>query len=436
MRIWFVLNWACRFLLAVLRKFISMYLTDTLYLNGEPCRLWIEVNPETVSLDCNNVQKAPLSVRFWMGEGSEKIALAAFLTLKVESVVGSSVTALYTYASPAAVSSYSYTIPSNNYPTANRISVYAYEDAARKKEIASKQVNIVVENPVPFPRSEAWATGLTYKNGEYLLLEDVIYMWGSRVPGNTSVSPKADLSSATPSGKWKSYQNWPLLATNIALIKFGLIGSAVFKDEYMYSQQGINAAGAATNDYTKFATDAFTPNLMLNFLTGEASFANKNITFGADGEIVCNKGIFKIGVQKIFREVSLNDYTSESFKANLVQGLNYVFTKSVGNDTHSMTLPASLDLDGFASEMYFYGNPGWVIISGENGEYPFMYNGMRVKQIKIGTFPRRLSLTARKSYLTDANYVEWWITNTNDYTLSGKVSDGRYNLATTVYYNS
>lgn len=79
-------------------------LTETFYLNAEAVRLWIEVNPETVSLDANNVQKAPLSIRFWMGEGSEKTALAAFLTLKVESVVGSSVTALYTYKSPAAVS--------------------------------------------------------------------------------------------------------------------------------------------------------------------------------------------------------------------------------------------------------------------------------------------------------------------------------------------
>mgnify|MGYP001470514058 CR=1 FL=1 len=268
MKIWYVLSWRFRALLAEMRKLTDMTLTETFYLNAEAVRSWIEVNPETVSLDANNVQKAPLSIRFWMGEGSEKTALTAFLTLKVESVVGSSVTALYTYKSPAAVSSYSYTIPASSYPTANRISVYAYEDAARTKEIGSKQVNIVVENPVPFPRSEPWSTRLTYKNGEYLLLDDVIYMWSSRVPGNTTVSPKADLSSSTPSGKWKSYQNWPLLATNIALIKFGLIGSAVFKDEYQYSQQGKTVAGIATSDYRRFGTDDFIPNLMLDFETG------------------------------------------------------------------------------------------------------------------------------------------------------------------------
>lgn len=30
-----------------------------------------------------------------------------------------------------------------------------------------------------------------------------------------------------------------------------------------------------------------------------------------------------------------------------------------------MTLPTSTDLDGFDSEMIFYGNPGAVMISGE-----------------------------------------------------------------------
>lgn len=240
---------------------------------AESERLWIGINPETVSLDANNVQASPLQVRFWAGEGSDKVAMSAYLTFRVESVVGSSVTKLFEDKPASKVSSYDYTIPSDKYATANRISIYAYEDAARTKEIGSKQVNIVVENPVPFPRSEPWSTGLTYKNGEYLLLDDVIYMWSSRVPGNTTVSPKADLSSSTPSGKWKSYQNWPLLATNIALIKFGLIGSAVFKDEYMYSQYGIDNNGNPSSDYRNFEKGTFFPNLMFDFLRGNGVFS-------------------------------------------------------------------------------------------------------------------------------------------------------------------
>lgn len=93
---------------------------------AESERLWIGVNPETVSLDANNVQAAPLQVRFWAGEGSNKVAMSAYLTLRVESIVGSSVTKLFEDKTASKVSSYDYTIPSDKYATANRISIYAY----------------------------------------------------------------------------------------------------------------------------------------------------------------------------------------------------------------------------------------------------------------------------------------------------------------------
>lgn len=86
--------------------------------------------------------------------------------------------------------------------------------------------------------------------------------------------------------------------------------------------------------------------------------------------------------------------------------------------------------------MIFYGNPGSVYVSCENGSYPFMYNGLRVKQVKIGAFPRRLHVIARKCRLLGTAYVEWWITNTNDYTVSSKDMYDRCELATSVYYNS
>lgn len=318
MKIWYALRWGFRALSAELLKLINMIFTDTFYLNGEAVRLWIETNPETLSLDSNNVQKLPLSVRFWSGEGSDKTALAAYLTLKIESVSGSTVTTLYTYTSASAVSTYNYTIPANSYGTANRISIYAYEDAARSKEIGSKQINIVVDNPTPFPRSENWATSLIFKNGEYLLLDDVIYMWMSRVPGNTSLSPKADLSSATPSGKWKAYPNWPLLATNIALIKFGLVGSAVFKDEYMYSQQGVDASGVATSDYRKFGTNDFTPNLMLNFLNGLLESSVHNGTL----KLIPGRGIV---IDGLYEEIFSLD---TDFKTESVAGIVYSILNS------------------------------------------------------------------------------------------------------------
>lgn len=254
-----------------------MILTGTFYLLAQSERLWIEPNPDVVEVSAYNIQTIPFVVRIWSGEGSYKTELPAYLTLVVESVVGSSSTKLYEYKSTGKVSSYSYTLPSNNYATANRISVYAHEDLERTKEIDSRQVNIVAPNPTPFPRAEDWSSDLLYKNGEYLMQDDVMYMWTSRVSGNTPTDPKTWIQNNPASGLWTPYPYNKLLAAQILFAKFALIGSAVFMDEFMYSQQGVNASGNPTNDYRGLGTDAFTPNILLDFLNGKANFKDATI---------------------------------------------------------------------------------------------------------------------------------------------------------------
>nr|DAY22410.1 MAG TPA: hypothetical protein [Caudoviricetes sp.] len=294
MKIWFVLRWGYQALLAGLHKLYDMILTGAFYLIAETERLWIGVNPETVSLDANNVQAAPLQVRFWAGEGSNKVAMSAYLTFRVESVVGSSVTKLFEDKPVSKVSSYDYTIPSDQYATANRISIYAYEDAARTKEIDSKQVNIVAANPTPFPRSDDWNVENVYKNGEYLKEDNVLYMWTSRVSGNTEISPKEWIETHQESGLWTPYPYDKLIAAEIALLNFALIGSAVFQDEYMISQQGVDASGNPTNDFRKFGTEEFTPNLLLDFAIGLFKGNNVEVNGGVFKNIRSPNNSFKI----------------------------------------------------------------------------------------------------------------------------------------------
>lgn len=308
MKIWFVLRWGYQALLAGLHKLYDMILTGTFYLVAETERLWIGVNPETVSLDANNVQAAPLQVRFWAGEGSDKVAISAYLTFRVESVVGSSVTKLFEDKPVSKVSSYDYTIPSDQYATANRISIYAYEDAARTKEIDSKQVNIVAANPTPFPRSEDWNVDNVYKNGEYLKEDNVLYMWTNRVPGNTEISPKEWIEAHQESGLWTPYPYDKLIAAEIALLNFALIGSAVFQDEYMISQQGVDASGNPTNDFRKFGTEEFTPNLLLNFLIGKTIFNDAEIR----GKFSTSLGGTRIEIDPESNSIKLyNQYDNE-----------------------------------------------------------------------------------------------------------------------------
>lgn len=308
MKIWFVLRWVYQALLAGLHKLYDMILTGAFYLIAETERLWIGVNPETVSLDANNVQAAPLQVRFWAGEGSNKVAMSAYLTFRVESVVGSSVTKLFEDKPVSKVSSYNYTIPSDQYATANRISIYAYEDAARTKEIDSKQVNIIAANPTPFPRSDDWNVENVYKNGEYLKEDNVLYMWTSRVSGNTEISPKEWIEAHQESGLWTPYPYDKLIAAEIALLNFALIGSAVFQDEYMISQQGVDASGNPTNDFRKFGTEEFTPNLLLNFLIGKTIFNDAEIR----GKFSTSLGGTRIEIDPESNSIKLyNQYDNE-----------------------------------------------------------------------------------------------------------------------------
>lgn len=347
MKTWFVLRWVYQALLAGLHKLYDMILTGTFYLIAETERLWIGVNPETVSLDANNVQAAPLQVRFWAGEGSNKVAMSAYLTFKVESVVGSSVTKLFEDKPVSKVSSYDYTIPSDQYATANRISIYAYEDAARTKEIDSKQVNIVAANPTPFPRSDDWNVENVYKNGEYLKEDNVLYMWTNRVPGNTEISPKEWIEAHQESGLWTPYPYDKLIAAEIALLNFALIGSAVFQDEYMISQQGVDASGNPTNDFRKFGTEEFTPNLLLNFLTGLFKGNKVELT----GQISTASEGKRIVIDPVTNSISMYDFlgnlvgkisfsTIEDYTTPVIELYDMTPTGSLGGKT--TILPGSI----------------------------------------------------------------------------------------------
>lgn len=278
-----------------------MVVTNTFYLTAESYRLWLEANPTAVSVDANNVQKSPLVVRSWSGEGSDKTAYPVYLTLQVESVAGTSAEVLYTYKSSSKVSEYTYTLPSDKYATANRITVSAYDDAARTKAVGSVQLNILADNPVPYPRSEEWSTSLTYKNGEYLKVGDVLYMWTSRVPGNTTTDPKTWIQQNPTSKLWTEYPYNTLMAGQILLFEFAKIGQAIFQNQYMISQRGVDADGNESDDYRNFgkirynpstgeSQNLFTPNLLFNFLTGSGHLGRKNIEFGADGTVTL-KGV-------------------------------------------------------------------------------------------------------------------------------------------------
>lgn len=277
---------------------------------------YIEVTPEALSLSAYNVASTPLRIRFWANDGENRNPYSAWLTLQVRS--GESV--LYTYRPSVAVTGYEYTWPSSQYAEADNILVVCHSNSERTVEVGRKTVSLVCENPIIFPRPETeWSGSLTFKNGEVIMLDDTVYMWCSRVSGNTSVNPKTYIANGTLPRVWAAYQNWPLLCTQMFLAQFAKIGSAVFMGDYMLSQYGKNAGGSVITDYRQFDSSKlgkagcpFTPRVYVDWKTGKvymdyAEVAGTiNAKDGTIGGFEIHDGYIGAAGSGTFGELSIN----------------------------------------------------------------------------------------------------------------------------------
>lgn len=141
---------------------------------------------------------------------------------------------------------------------------------------------------IPVPRTDDWSSGNTYKNGEFFLDEstNMVYMWVYPMAGNTSVKPSSYISANTKPKRWERVGLEKLIATEVLLARYALLGKAVFYDEYMISQQGVDNNGNESGNYTQYPSN-FTPNFLINFLTGLVGIYKGNIDLGG-GKIVLN----------------------------------------------------------------------------------------------------------------------------------------------------
>ena len=236
----------------------------------------ITVSPKSVTVSAYNIQRDPLVIKIRHLTGVKSDAMKAYVHVRIMSAdieLGKHDFGLCSEAS--------YTLPSSKWGNATRIVVEAFTDEAHKNIITSEDVSIVAENPIPFPIGDEWGAGYRYKNGEYLLVGNTIYMWKNRVTGNTLSAPGKVLSSDPFNGSWQEYKEWPLLATQMFLAKSALIGSSVFDGDFTISQHGksndINPDTGKPYDYRYFGkkdgngNDLFTPNFMVDWLSGKVA---------------------------------------------------------------------------------------------------------------------------------------------------------------------
>ena len=112
---------------------------------------------------------------------------------------------------------------------------------------------------------------------------NIVGTWQGTLHSNES--PSTDTSNS-----WVKLDAFEALYTKIGIIANGLIGSAVFNGNYMFSQQGIDASGQISTQYQNFDPEIptggeFTPNILFDFRTGAGHMAAGKIKFGSDRSV-------------------------------------------------------------------------------------------------------------------------------------------------------
>ena len=175
-------------------------------------------------------------------------------------------------------------------------------------------------------------------NNFYVL--NAIMTWRGTSQGNRT--PSQDY--AQNHGRyWLKFDAFEAVYAKIGIIANGLIGSAVFNGDYMFSQQGINpsSGNASTSHYELFNPShiyngSFTPNIMFNFKTGAGHLAAGKIKFDEDGNIYTNG----------YNENITQTVTGSSGTAtvNLANGLNAYVNSGANSNPTNITVTYSGDI--------------------------------------------------------------------------------------------
>ena len=124
-----------------------------------------------------------------------------------------------------------------------------------------------------------YPAGVWHKMNTYARNDDtcpfVLYDTGNPLTDNYYYPAEAgtitgNTANKTPNQdtRWKVMNSFEVIQTKVLFARMGLLGSAVFYDDYMFSQHG-KSGGRETTDYSGFSDGSFQPNFKVNLKTGE-----------------------------------------------------------------------------------------------------------------------------------------------------------------------
>lgn len=279
---------------------------------------------------------------------------------------------------------------------------------------------------------------------------NIVGTWQGTLHSNES--PSTDTSNS-----WVKLDAFEALYTKIGIIANGLIGSAVFNGNYMFSQRGIDASGQISTQYQNFDPEIptggeFTPNILFDFRTGAGHMAAGKIKFGSDGSVdLTNIKINNAIIQNI-KQYSLTQSSDPHILDSLYSEIIY-----------SPTIHEDVTLKVNASEYQLNIDDSYSgVIHNKSDKQLFIYpfdNGNDDESIKIcGYYNGRLLFSYNKPILFNASQIllpaggvlefkfvpssivnnyyvgTIWVENTSDFELKTWKQNGT--LRSDLYYKS
>lgn len=279
---------------------------------------------------------------------------------------------------------------------------------------------------------------------------NIVGTWQGTLHSNES--PSTDTSNS-----WVKLDAFEALYTKIGIIANGLIGSAVFNGNYMFSQQGIDSSGQVSTQYQNFNPETptggvFTPNILFNFRTGAGHMAAGKIKFGDDGSV----DLTNIKINNALIQNTKQYTLTQSSDPHVLDSLysEIVYSPTIHEDV-ILKIDASkyqLNIDGSYSGAIYNKSDKQLFV------YPFD-NGRDDESIKIcGYYNGRLLFSDDKPILFNASQillpaggvVEFkfvpssivsnyyvgtiWVENTSDFELKTWKQNGT--LRSDLYYRS
>ena len=99
----------------------------------------------------------------------------------------------------------------------------------------------------------------------------------------TGINPVDDYAANGVNATWKPLENYQDAFFEVIMARLGLLGKAVFYDQFMFSQDGVDLNGNASTAYENFSAGTFIPNILFNFITGAGHLSAGNFSWDEYG---------------------------------------------------------------------------------------------------------------------------------------------------------